>query len=224
MKKRSGFSMIELVFVIVILGVLAAVAVPRFVATRTDAQVATARSDLASAMKAVVAKVFADNIDATQSCAPHPNTPASQVTSLGSCTAGTLTVGSAITWGDWILEVSGMDRGRWGVVKDTSGMWGSLSKEDAIQPIGNMKTHGTSTTGKGGCGGILAVVTTAVTSNNVSIPKGSLAFDPSNINKSNAGNGDNNSDFCNQLSNSYKNSSGNGNRIIPLASTGTVEF
>ena len=31
--KRSGFSMIELVFVIVILGVLAAVAVPRFVTT-----------------------------------------------------------------------------------------------------------------------------------------------------------------------------------------------
>lgn len=29
--KRNGFSMIELVFVIVILGVLAAVAVPRFV-------------------------------------------------------------------------------------------------------------------------------------------------------------------------------------------------
>ena len=43
--KRSGFSMIELVFVIVILGVLATVAVPRFVETRTDAQVATARSD-----------------------------------------------------------------------------------------------------------------------------------------------------------------------------------
>ena len=72
---RSGFSMIELVFVIVILGVLAAVAVPRFVATRTDAQIATARSDLASAQKAIVAKVFADNIDATQSSAPDPNKP-----------------------------------------------------------------------------------------------------------------------------------------------------
>ena len=51
--KRSGFSMIELVFVIVILGVLAAVAVPRFVTTRTDAQVAMLRSDIASVMKAI---------------------------------------------------------------------------------------------------------------------------------------------------------------------------
>ena len=58
--KRSGFSMIELVFVIVILGVLAAVAVPRFVTTRTDAQVAMLRSDIASVMKAIPARVFAE--------------------------------------------------------------------------------------------------------------------------------------------------------------------
>ena len=60
--KRNGFSMIELVFVIVILGVLAAVAVPRFVTTRTDAQVAMARSDIASTLKAIPARVFAENI------------------------------------------------------------------------------------------------------------------------------------------------------------------
>ncbi|MBR7117803.1 MAG: prepilin-type N-terminal cleavage/methylation domain-containing protein, partial [Helicobacteraceae bacterium] len=65
--KRSGFSMIELVFVIVILGVLAAVAVPRFVTTRTDAQVAMARSDIASTLKAIPARVFAENIDPTAS-------------------------------------------------------------------------------------------------------------------------------------------------------------
>ena len=59
--------MIELVFVIVILGVLAAVAVPRFVTTRTDAQVAMLRSDIASVMKAIPARVFAENIDPTQS-------------------------------------------------------------------------------------------------------------------------------------------------------------
>ncbi len=46
--------MIELIFVIVVLGILAAVAVPRLAATRDDAHISRARSDIASIRSAII--------------------------------------------------------------------------------------------------------------------------------------------------------------------------
>ena len=54
-KFKNAFTMIELIFVIVILGILAAVAAPKLIATRDDAKIATFRADLSTAVTEIVA-------------------------------------------------------------------------------------------------------------------------------------------------------------------------
>ncbi|MDE6886100.1 MAG: prepilin-type N-terminal cleavage/methylation domain-containing protein [Helicobacteraceae bacterium] len=180
--KRNGFSMIELVFVIVILGVLAAVAVPRFVTTRTDAQVAMARSDIASTLKAIPARVFAENLDPTQSTPPGYS-----------------------SWGEWIIDTGGLDRGRW-AVQNLNGN----SNNPGISPLGNVANKSGGGNRTGSCGTALYI----------DITNGNLIFDPNNLQSGSNPTGTGGV-FCTQLKTSYPSGS---NRIIPLATTGAVKF
>jgi len=48
--------MVELIFVIVILGILAAVAIPKFAATRTDAQISKGRADISAIRSSIISE------------------------------------------------------------------------------------------------------------------------------------------------------------------------
>ena len=53
LKKRKAFTMIELVFVIVVIGILSAIAIPKFAATRDDAVISKGKAEVAALRSAI---------------------------------------------------------------------------------------------------------------------------------------------------------------------------
>lgn len=60
---REAFSMLELVFVLIILGVLAAIAIPRFSVTRIDAQIVAIENDINNTISGIQREVFSQSLD-----------------------------------------------------------------------------------------------------------------------------------------------------------------
>lgn len=90
--KRASFSMIELVFVIVIVGALGAVAVNKLATSRMDAQVSMYRSDIATVLRQVSARVFAEDVQTANNAIPPK---------------------SYKTWGDWLMDTPHLEPIRW---------------------------------------------------------------------------------------------------------------
>lgn len=80
---RNAFSMIELVFVIVIIGIIAAIAIPKLSLTRSDAQYVAVQSDIQTILSAIQTKSLTEDIDP-----------------------------SALN-GDFIMDVAGLNPTRW---------------------------------------------------------------------------------------------------------------
>ena len=67
---RRGFTMIELIFVIVIIGILAVIAIPKLNATRDDAKIATNLQNLSTCIQDIGAAYTATGVEANATDVP----------------------------------------------------------------------------------------------------------------------------------------------------------
>ena len=106
---KQAFTIIELVFVIVVLGILASVALPKFGATKNMADVSKARSDVAAIRSSILTERQSQLIKGTNSYIPQLS---DNTTTLftGNGTRKLLTYGI----------VSGTADGKWSVVTNVT--------------------------------------------------------------------------------------------------------
>ncbi len=92
-RNKTAFTMVELVFVIVVLGILAGVAIPRLTATRDDAVIAKGRSDVAAIRSSIKTTRARRVLEGNVSYSPSLTSKTATSANLSSKTSGALFAG-----------------------------------------------------------------------------------------------------------------------------------
>ena len=115
MANQKGFTMIELIFVIIILGILAAVAIPRFLDMQEEAKLSAERG-VVGGVRAGIATEYADACR-TGTCAWPTALSSSPPATNGSCTEANACFDNVLQQGgvteDWVYRGSNNYQGPW---------------------------------------------------------------------------------------------------------------
>ena len=163
---KKGFTMIELIFVIVILGILASVAIPRLAATREDAEISAAVANLRTLVSDATAYYTAKGEFGSAKWNEITNVPLNGATNTVTNTGAKLKAGGKDCIGVQLQNKNGTTPAHIVFTKDgtnsTSGVCAQVLASDPLKPYFSSKVTGVTDAGNGAKGAIAIGSSTSV--------------------------------------------------------------